>query len=54
MIDQRSDRSATVAPERITEARARLVDVVKSTVALKKRNGLLVGLCPFHNEKTGS
>ncbi len=54
MADQRSDRSATVPPERIAEARARLVEVVEASVALKKRKGLLVGLCPFHDERSGS
>ena len=31
-----------------------IVDVVSSYVALKKKGGNYFGLCPFHNEKTGS
>ena len=31
-----------------------IVDVVSSYVALTKRGGNHFGLCPFHNEKTGS
>lgn len=29
-------------------------DVISTYVSLKKRGSTLVGLCPFHNEKTGS
>ena len=42
------------APADIERARFRLTDTVKTVVVLTKTNGLLVGLCPFHNEKTGS
>ena len=31
-----------------------IVDVVSSYVALAKKGGNYFGLCPFHNEKTGS
>ena len=33
---------------------ARIEDVVGDYVSLKKRGANLIGLCPFHNEKTGS
>jgi len=33
---------------------SRIEEVVGEFVALKKRGSNLVGLCPFHNEKTGS
>lgn len=33
---------------------ARIEDVVGDYVALKKRGANLIGLCPFHEEKTGS
>ncbi len=46
MIDQ-----ATI--DRITEA-AQIQDVVSDYVTLKKRGVNLLGLCPFHNEKTPS
>ena len=35
-------------------AAARIEDVVSDYVTLKKRGANLIGLCPFHNEKTGS
>ncbi len=35
-------------------ARCDIVDVVGSYVQLKKTGGRYFGLCPFHNEKTGS
>ncbi len=35
-------------------ARNDIVDVVSSYVALTKKGGNYFGLCPFHNEKTGS
>ncbi|MGM9661502.1 MAG: DNA primase [Oscillospiraceae bacterium] len=35
-------------------ARSDIVDVVSSYVALTRKGGNLFGLCPFHNEKTGS
>lgn len=35
-------------------AAARIEDVVSDYVSLKKRGANLIGLCPFHNEKTGS
>lgn len=31
-----------------------IVDVISGYVRLQKRGGSYVGLCPFHNEKTGS
>lgn len=34
--------------------RCDLVEIVSAHVALRKRGKNLVGLCPFHNEKTGS
>lgn len=34
--------------------RSNIVDVVSSYVALTKKGGNYFGLCPFHNEKTGS
>ncbi|MDR1584724.1 MAG: toprim domain-containing protein [Prevotellaceae bacterium] len=46
MIDQ-----ATI--DRITDA-ARIEEVVSDYVTLKKRGVNLIGLCPFHNEKTPS
>ncbi|MFZ4725978.1 MAG: DNA primase [Paludibacter sp.] len=46
MIDQ-----ATI--DRITDA-AQIQDVVSDYVTLKKRGVNLLGLCPFHNEKTPS
>ena len=39
--------------ERIFDA-AKIEDVVGSYVTLKKRGANLLGLCPFHHEKTGS
>lgn len=33
---------------------ARIEDVVSDYVSLKKRGANLIGLCPFHDEKTGS
>lgn len=39
--------------ERIFEA-AQITDVVQEFVSLKKRGVNLIGLCPFHNEKTPS
>ena len=30
-----------------------IVDVVSTYVQLKRRGSNFVGLCPFHNEKTG-
>jgi len=35
-------------------AAARIEDVVGEYVSLKKRGANLIGLCPFHDEKTGS
>ena len=35
-------------------SRCDIVDVVSSYVALTKKGGNYFGLCPFHNEKTGS
>lgn len=35
-------------------AAAKIEEVVSDYVALKKRGANLIGLCPFHNEKTGS
>ncbi|MBP5159997.1 MAG: DNA primase [Lachnospiraceae bacterium] len=42
--------------EVIEEVRSRndIVDVIGSYVQLKKKGSRYVGLCPFHNEKTGS
>ena len=34
--------------------RSDIVDVVSSYVTLSKKGGNYFGLCPFHNEKTGS
>lgn len=34
--------------------RSDIVDIVSSYVALSKKGGNYFGLCPFHNEKTGS
>ena len=31
-----------------------IVDVISGYVRLQKKGGSYVGLCPFHNEKTGS
>ena len=39
--------------DKVFEA-ARIEDVVGSYVSLKKRGANLLGLCPFHKEKTGS
>ena len=39
--------------ERILDA-AQIADVVQEFVPLKKRGVNLLGLCPFHNEKTAS
>ena len=39
--------------DRIFDA-AKIEDVVGSYVSLKKRGANLLGLCPFHHEKTGS
>ena len=39
--------------DRIFEA-AKVEDVVGSYISLKKRGANLLGLCPFHHEKTGS
>ncbi len=35
-------------------ARADIVSVIGATVTLRRRGSSWVGLCPFHNEKTGS
>ena len=35
-------------------ARSDIVDIVSSYVALQRKGSNLFGLCPFHNEKTGS
>lgn len=42
--------------ELIEEVRSRndIVDVIGSYVRLKKKGSIYFGLCPFHNEKTGS
>ena len=34
--------------------RVDLVQLVQQTVTLKKKGGRMVGLCPFHQEKTPS
>ena len=39
--------------ERITDA-ARIEDVVSDYVTLRKRGVNMLGLCPFHGEKTPS
>ena len=36
------------------KAKASVVEVVSDYVKLKKKGVNHVGLCPFHNEKTGS
>lgn len=46
MIDQ-----ATI--DRINDA-AQIVDVVSDYVTLRRRGVNMIGLCPFHNEKTPS
>ena len=46
MIDQ-----VTIA--KIMDA-AQIKDVVSEFVSLKQRGANYIGLCPFHNEKTGS
>ena len=33
---------------------AKIEEVVSDYVTLHKRGANLIGLCPFHNEKTGS
>ena len=40
----------------IEEVRSRndIVDVISQYVKLQKKGGGYMGLCPFHNEKTGS
>lgn len=47
---------AFYSDELIEEVRSanNIVDVVGSYVSLKKKGSTYVGLCPFHNEKTGS
>ena len=42
--------------ELVEEVRGRsdIVDVVSSYVRLTKKGSNYFGLCPFHNEKTGS
>ena len=35
-------------------AAAKIEEVVSDYVTLRKRGANLIGLCPFHNEKTGS
>ena len=42
--------------EVVEEVRARndIVDVISSYVSLKRKGNSYFGLCPFHNEKTGS
>ena len=35
-------------------AAAKIEEVVGDYVALRRRGANLIGLCPFHNEKTGS
>ncbi|MDD4199663.1 MAG: CHC2 zinc finger domain-containing protein, partial [Paludibacter sp.] len=39
--------------DKINDA-ARIQDVVSDYVTLRKRGANLIGLCPFHNEKTPS
>ncbi len=47
---------AFYSDELIEEVRSanNIVDVIGSYVSLKKKGGSYFGLCPFHNEKTGS
>ncbi|NQU72040.1 MAG: toprim domain-containing protein [Rhodospirillales bacterium] len=46
--------TARVEQADIDEARSRLADIVARSIVLTKQNGLLVAICPFHSEKTGS
>jgi DNA primase len=46
MIDQGTVQQILDATE--------IVDVISEFVVLKKRGSSLIGLCPFHNEKTPS
>src|SRR6266446_2298813 len=45
-----------IPPEKIDEIRAAtdIVDLIGSSVKLKKRGKNYIGLCPFHSEKTPS
>ena len=45
-----------LSPEFINELKMRndIESVIAPYVVLKKKGSNLVGLCPFHNEKTGS
>ena len=36
------------------KSRSNITDIVSSYVNLKRRGKNLIGLCPFHNEKTPS
>ena len=50
------DRTIMIPRETIDRifSAARIEDVVGDYVSLKKRGANLIGLCPFHDEKTGS
>lgn len=56
MIRSRKDRFMYYPEELVEDIRSRndIVDVISSYVRLNQRGSNYFGLCPFHNEKTGS